>query len=46
MTVSLHTGYDTGYLTNAVGTGARLLHSARRGSRPATGRARGRGRWA
>ena len=26
MVASLHTGYDTAYLTDAVGTGARLLH--------------------
>ena len=40
--LSLHTGYDTGYLTDAVGTGADYYLGAK-GEPPATGRARGPG---
>ena len=43
--LSLHTGYDTAYLTDAVGNGtaATDYYTAARASRPATGRAPARG---
>ena len=41
--LSLHTGYDTGYLTDAVGTGADY-YTGGRASLPATGRAPAPGR--
>ena len=45
MTVSLHTGYDTGYLTNAVGGGGNFYLGAK-GEPPGYWQGRGHGLWA